>query len=51
MRQPFQEFTVDGGQGVEVRCYDGGGSGPAVVVLHGLAGSAREFFPDGGSAP
>jgi pimeloyl-ACP methyl ester carboxylesterase len=45
MPQPLQEFTVAGGQGVELRCYDTGGSRPAVVVLHGLAGSAREFFP------
>lgn len=51
MRQPFQEFTVDGGQGVELRCYDGGGSRPAVVVLHGLAGSAREFFPTAAALP
>lgn len=42
---PLREFTVTTAPGVELRCYDTGVRGPAVVILHGLAGSAREFFP------
>lgn len=30
---------------VEIAVTDRGGSGPAVVLLHGLAGSSREFLP------
>lgn len=51
MPQPFQKFTVSGGHGVELRCYDSGGGGPAVVILHGLAGSACEFFPTAAALP
>ena len=51
MPQPFQEFTVVTGPGVELHCYDTGGSGPAEVILHGLAGSAREFFPTAAALP
>lgn len=48
---PLNEFAVATGPGVEIRCYDTGGSGPAVVILHGLAGSAREFFPTAAALP
>lgn len=36
---------------MELRCYDAGRGGPAVVILHGLAGSAREFFPTAAALP
>jgi pimeloyl-ACP methyl ester carboxylesterase len=42
---------VSGTPGVELRCYVTGGSGPAVVILHGLAGSAREFLPTAAALP
>lgn len=48
---PLNEFAVATAPGVEIRCYDTGGSGPAVVILHGLAGSAREFFPTAAALP
>lgn len=35
---------------MKLRCYTAG-SGPAVVILHGLAGSAREFFPTAAALP
>ncbi|WP_161797268.1 alpha/beta fold hydrolase [Pseudarthrobacter chlorophenolicus] len=44
-------FTVAPAYGVELSCYDSGGAGPAVVLLHGLAGSAREFFPTADAFP
>jgi len=44
-------FTVTPAPGVELKCYDPGGDGPAVVMLHGLAGSAREFFPTAAALP
>ncbi len=47
----LSEFTVPGGSGVELRCFDTGGSGPAVVFLHGLAGSAQEFIPTAAAVP
>lgn len=37
--------TIDVGTGVRINYFDSGGDGPPVVILHGLAGSAREFFP------
>ena len=36
---------------MELRCYVAGGGGPAVVILHGLAGSAREFLPTAAALP
>ncbi|MBT8163017.1 MULTISPECIES: alpha/beta fold hydrolase [Arthrobacter] len=39
-----KSFTVDVGTNVQIMCFDSGGDGPPVVILHGLAGSAREFF-------
>lgn len=51
MPPSIQGFTVTAGQGVELRCYDTGGSGPNVVILHGLAGNAREFFPTAAGLP
>ena len=48
---PLREFTVSTAPGVELRCYDTGLGGPAVVILHGLAGSAREFFPTAEALP
>ncbi|MFC8303275.1 alpha/beta fold hydrolase [Specibacter sp. NPDC057265] len=42
--RPLQPFTLDVGSGVRINYFDSGGQGPAVVMLHGLAGSAREFF-------
>lgn len=48
---PLREFTVATAPGVELRCYDTGVRGPAVVILHGLAGSAREFFPTADALP
>lgn len=36
-------FAVDVGSGVRINYFDTGGDKPAVVILHGLAGSAREF--------
>lgn len=49
---PFREFTLSTAPGVELRCYGTGVvRGPAVVILHGLAGSAREFFPTAEALP
>lgn len=36
---------------MELRCYVAGGRGPAVLFLHGLAGSAREFLPTAAALP
>jgi pimeloyl-ACP methyl ester carboxylesterase len=47
----FTEFLVDTAPGVVIQGYDTGGNGPAVVILHGLAGSAREFFPMAAALP
>lgn len=47
----LREFLVPTAAGVEIRGYDTGGNGPAVVILHGLAGSAREFFPTAAALP
>ncbi len=44
-------FTVAPAPGVELSCFDSGNDGPAVVLLHGLAGSAREFFPTAAALP
>ena len=38
-----RRFGVDVGSGVRINCFDTGGSGLPVVILHGLAGSSREF--------
>ena len=48
---PLREFTVTTAPGVELRCYDTGVGGDAVVILHGLAGSAREFLPTAEALP
>lgn len=48
---PLNEFAVATAPGVQIHCYDTGGSGPAVVILHGLAGSAGEFFPTAAALP
>jgi len=38
-----RHFGVDVGLGVRINCFDTGGNGLPVVILHGLAGSSREF--------
>ena len=38
-----RRFGVDVGSGVRINCFDTGGSGQPVFILHGLAGSSREF--------
>ena len=40
----MQQYTVAAGSDVDIAVFDSGGDGPPVVVLHGLAGSAVEFF-------
>lgn len=42
--RPLHEFIIDVGSSVQISYFDSGGDGHAVVILHGLAGSAREFF-------
>jgi pimeloyl-ACP methyl ester carboxylesterase len=37
--------------GVRINYFDTGGSGPPVVILHGLAGSATEFFETARALP
>lgn len=36
---------------MDLQCYDSAGPGPVVLILHGLAGSAREFFPTAAALP
>jgi pimeloyl-ACP methyl ester carboxylesterase len=40
----MQQYTVAVEPDVDIAVFDSGGDGPPVVVLHGLAGSAVEFF-------
>lgn len=44
MTEPLDSLTLRRGD-TELHVLDTGGDGPPVVVLHGLAGSAREFVP------
>ena len=47
MKSPVRDREhrlVDVGQGVHIGVFDSGGTGAPVVILHGLAGSAAEFF-------
>jgi pimeloyl-ACP methyl ester carboxylesterase len=39
-----KQHLLDVGNGVQVNYFDTGGPGLPVVILHGLAGSATEFF-------
>lgn len=49
--RPLHEFIIDVGSSVQINYFDSGGDGHAVVILHGLAGSAREFFPTAAALP
>lgn len=49
--RPLQEFIVDVGSSVHINFFDSGGDGRPVVILHGLAGSAREFFQTAAALP
>ncbi|MDQ0921575.1 pimeloyl-ACP methyl ester carboxylesterase [Pseudarthrobacter sp. W1I19] len=40
-----KQHLLDVGSGVQINYFDTGGQGPPVVILHGLAGGAKEFFP------
>ena len=44
-------FGVDVGSGVRINCFDTGGDGLPVVILHGLAGSSREFAATADALP
>ena len=45
MKSPEREYRLlDAGNGVQLGVFDSGGTGTPVVILHGLAGSAAEFF-------
>ncbi|MCU1522567.1 MAG: Alpha/beta hydrolase [Arthrobacter sp.] len=44
-------FVVDVGLEERIHCFDTGGDGPPVVILHGLAGSSREFFATAAALP
>lgn len=49
--RPLHEFIIDVGSGVQINYFDSSGDGHAVVILHGLAGSAREFFQTAAALP
>ncbi|WP_247046243.1 alpha/beta fold hydrolase [Arthrobacter rhizosphaerae] len=44
-------FDIDVGPEERIHCFDTGGEGPPIVILHGLAGSSREFFATAGALP
>ncbi len=46
-----QQFALDVGFGVRINYFDTGGDGFPVVILHGLAGSAVEFFETARALP
>ncbi|MDP9983344.1 pimeloyl-ACP methyl ester carboxylesterase [Pseudarthrobacter oxydans] len=46
-----RSFVVDVGPEDRIHCIDTGGDGLPVVILHGLAGSSREFFATAGALP
>jgi len=46
-----RSFVVDVGLDEWIHCTDTGGDGRPVVILHGLAGSSREFFATAGALP
>jgi hypothetical protein len=46
-----RSFVVDVAPEEWIHCIDTGGDGPPVVILHGLAGSSREFFATAGALP
>lgn len=46
-----RSFVLDVGPDEWIHCIDTGGDGPPVVILHGLAGSSREFFATAGALP
>ncbi|MGF9649811.1 alpha/beta hydrolase [Pseudarthrobacter oxydans] len=46
-----QQFAIDVGFGVRINYFDTGGDGFPVVILHGLSGSAVEFFETAGALP
>ncbi|WP_461172941.1 alpha/beta hydrolase [Arthrobacter sp. Z1-9] len=46
-----QQFALDVGLGVRINYFDTGGNGLPVVILHGLAGSAVEFFETARALP
>jgi pimeloyl-ACP methyl ester carboxylesterase len=49
---PARSFDVDTGPGVRIHGVEmGPAGGPPVVILHGLAGSAREFFATARALP
>ena len=47
----LEELIIDVESGVRINYFDSGGGGPPVVILHGLAGSAKEFFPTADALP
>lgn len=51
MSPPLSDLMLTTAPGVLIRCYDTGGTGPVMVILHGLAGSAAEFFPTAAALP
>jgi pimeloyl-ACP methyl ester carboxylesterase len=50
-REVGVQYLLDVGSGVQINYFDTGGSGPPVVILHGLAGSATEFFETARALP
>ncbi|MGY4543647.1 pimeloyl-ACP methyl ester carboxylesterase [Arthrobacter sp. UYNi723] len=46
-----RSFVLDVGPDEWIHCIDTGGDGPPVVILHGLAGSSREFLATAGALP
>jgi pimeloyl-ACP methyl ester carboxylesterase len=51
IHHPGKQVFLDVGDGVRVNYFDTGGSGPPAVILHGLAGSALEFFETARALP
>lgn len=45
MQQKATDYKIVSGDGTRIAVSDLGGSGPPVVLLHGLAGSSRELIP------
>jgi pimeloyl-ACP methyl ester carboxylesterase len=51
IHHPGKQVSLDVGGGVRINYFDTGGPGRPVLILHGLAGSATEFFSTARALP